>query len=87
LRCHRNGASGKTLLTRTPPAREVPRDRDGSFEPLLILKPIVVKWPLLNPSAASRGKGEEAVGPAMDAEDTFFVECAHGEGAELTDMG
>src|SRR3954471_1103273 len=34
---HRNGASGKTLLTEDGPLRvEVPRDRDGSFEPLLI---------------------------------------------------
>jgi transposase-like protein len=36
---HRNGASGKTLLTEDGPLRvEVPRDRDGSFEPLLIPK-------------------------------------------------
>ena len=35
----RNGASGKTLLTDDGPLRiEVPRDRDGSFEPLLIPK-------------------------------------------------
>src|SRR5687767_5423683 len=36
---HRNGGSGKTLLTQDGPLRaEVPRDRDGSFEPLLIPK-------------------------------------------------
>ena len=36
---HRNGASGKTVLTDDGPLRvEVPRDRDGSFEPLLIPK-------------------------------------------------
>jgi transposase-like protein len=36
---HRNGASAKTLLTQDGPLRvEVPRDRDGSFEPLLIPK-------------------------------------------------
>jgi putative transposase len=36
---HRNGASGKTVLTGEGPVRvEVPRDRDGSFEPLLIPK-------------------------------------------------
>jgi putative transposase len=36
---HRNGASGKTVLTDEGPVRiEVPRDRDGSFEPLLIPK-------------------------------------------------
>ena len=35
----RNGASAKTVLTKTGPVRiEVPRDRDGSFEPLLIPK-------------------------------------------------
>jgi len=35
----RNGASGKTLLTDDGPLRiEVPRDRDGSFEPLLVPK-------------------------------------------------
>jgi putative transposase len=35
----RNGVSGKTLLTDDGPLRiEVPRDRDGSFEPLLIPK-------------------------------------------------
>jgi len=35
----RNGASGKTLLTDDGPLRiEVPRDREGSFEPLLIPK-------------------------------------------------
>lgn len=35
----RNGATGKTLLTDDGPLRiEVPRDRDGSFEPLLIPK-------------------------------------------------
>src|SRR5205085_2118663 len=36
---HRNGVSAKTLLTQDGPLRvEVPRDRDGSFEPLLIPK-------------------------------------------------
>ncbi len=36
---HRNGASGKTVLTGDGPLRiEVPRDRSGSFEPLLIPK-------------------------------------------------
>ena len=36
---HRNGASGKTVLTEDGPLRiEVPRDRDSSFEPLLIPK-------------------------------------------------
>ena len=35
----RNGRSGKTVLTGEGPVRiEVPRDRDGSFEPLLIPK-------------------------------------------------
>jgi putative transposase len=35
----RNGVSGKTLLTDDGPLRiEVPRDREGSFEPLLIPK-------------------------------------------------
>ena len=35
----RNGTSGKTVLTDDGPLRiEVPRDRDGSFEPLLIPK-------------------------------------------------
>jgi transposase-like protein len=34
---HRNGSSAKTMLTDDGPARlEVPRDRDGSFEPALI---------------------------------------------------
>ena len=34
---HRNGATGKTVLTEDGPLRiEVPRDRTGSFEPLLI---------------------------------------------------
>jgi len=36
---HRNGASGKTVLTEDGPLRiDVPRDRIGSFEPLLIPK-------------------------------------------------
>jgi transposase-like protein len=36
---HRNGTSGKTVLTEDGPVRiDVPRDRDGSFEPLLIAK-------------------------------------------------
>jgi len=36
---HRNSASGKTVLTDDGPLRlEVPRDRDGSFAPLLIPK-------------------------------------------------
>lgn len=36
---HRNGATGKTVLTEDGPLRiEVPRDRQGSFEPLLIPK-------------------------------------------------
>lgn len=36
---HRNGASGKTVLTEDGPLRiDVPRDRSGSFEPLLIPK-------------------------------------------------
>ena len=36
---HRNGTSGKTVLTDDGPLRiEVPRDREGSFEPLLIPK-------------------------------------------------
>lgn len=35
----RNGASGKTLLTERGPVRvELPRDRDGSFSPILIPK-------------------------------------------------
>ena len=34
---HRNGSSAKTVLTEVGPVRiEVPRGRDGSFEPLLI---------------------------------------------------
>ena len=33
-RLHRNGKSGKTLLTDEGPLRiEVPRDREGTFEP------------------------------------------------------
>ena len=36
---HRNGRTGKTVLTDDGPVRiEVPRDRDGSFEPRLIPK-------------------------------------------------
>ena len=36
---HRNGASAKTVLTKDGPLRiEVPRDREGSFDPLLIPK-------------------------------------------------
>ena len=36
---HRNGTSGKTVVTEDGPLRiEVPRDRAGSFEPLLIPK-------------------------------------------------
>ena len=36
---HRNGASAKTVLTGDGPLRiDVPRDREGSFEPLLIPK-------------------------------------------------
>ena len=36
---HRNGATGKTVLTEEGPLRiEVSRDRQGSFEPLLIPK-------------------------------------------------
>ncbi len=35
----RNGASGKTIITDRGPVRvEIPRDRDGSFEPILIPK-------------------------------------------------
>jgi len=36
---HRNGSSGKTVLTGDGPVRiDVPRDRDGSFQPILIPK-------------------------------------------------
>jgi len=36
---HRNGSTGKTVLTDSGPVRiDVPRDRSGSFEPLLIPK-------------------------------------------------
>ena len=36
---HRNGASAKTVLTDDGPLRiDVPRDRQGSFEPVLIPK-------------------------------------------------
>jgi len=36
---HRNGTTGKTVLTEDGPIRvEVPRDRDGSYEPILIPK-------------------------------------------------
>ena len=36
---HRNGTTGKTVLTEDGPVRiEVPRDREGSFEPALIPK-------------------------------------------------
>lgn len=39
LNNHRNGTSGKTVLTDDGPLRiDVPRDRDGSFEPRLIGK-------------------------------------------------
>jgi transposase-like protein len=35
----RNGSSAKTVLTDTGPVRlDIPRDRDGSFEPILIPK-------------------------------------------------
>ncbi|WP_175712732.1 transposase, partial [Burkholderia ambifaria] len=35
----RNGASGKTVIADRGPVRvDVPRDRDGSFEPILIPK-------------------------------------------------
>ncbi len=35
----RNGASGKTVITERGPLRvDLPRDREGSFEPLLIPK-------------------------------------------------
>ena len=35
----RNGASGKTIITDRGPVRvDIPRDRDGSFEPALIPK-------------------------------------------------
>lgn len=38
-RNHRNGSRGKTVLTGDGPVRiEVPRDREGSFEPALIPK-------------------------------------------------
>jgi putative transposase len=37
---HRNGSSGKTVLTDKEPVRiDVPRDREGEFEPKLIAKP------------------------------------------------
>ena len=36
---HRNGTSAKTVITGEGPVRvDLPRDRDGSFEPLLIPK-------------------------------------------------
>ena len=36
---HRNGTSSKTVLTENGPIRlDIPRDRDGSFTPLLIPK-------------------------------------------------
>ena len=36
---HRNGSTGKTVLTGAGAMRiETPRDRDGSFEPLLVPK-------------------------------------------------
>src|SRR6202522_4555772 len=36
---HRNGSSGKTVLTGDGPIRiDVPRDRDGTFQPILISK-------------------------------------------------
>lgn len=36
---HRNGSSGKTVLTGNGPVRiDVPRDRDGTFQPILIPK-------------------------------------------------
>ena len=36
---HRNGATSKTVLTEDGPLRiDIPRDRQGSFEPLLIPK-------------------------------------------------
>ena len=39
LENHRNGTTGKTVLTDDGPVRlELPRDRDGSYEPILIPK-------------------------------------------------
>ena len=39
-RNHKNGSSKKTVLTtETRLALDIPRDRDGSFEPQLIAKP------------------------------------------------
>ncbi len=51
---HRNGATAKTVLTDTGPVRvDVPRDRDSSFEPLLIPKherrfTVFVRQPVLS---------------------------------------
>jgi len=61
----RNGSSAKTVLTEDGPLRiEVPRDRQGSFEPLLIAKhqrrftgfddKIVAMYPAARPRARSR---------------------------------
>ena len=37
---HRNGSSGKTVLTGDGPVRiDIPRDRSGTFQPILIPKP------------------------------------------------
>ena len=55
---HRRGASVMTVLTDEGPLRiQVPRDREGSFEPLLIAKPIFYttaeKLPLHQPLASA----------------------------------
>ncbi len=43
----RNGKSPKTIQTGQGPVRiEVPRDREGSFEPLLIPNPHISRYPL-----------------------------------------
>jgi putative transposase len=82
----RNGSSAKTLNTEVGPVRvAVPRDRDGSFEPLLVPKQARRSGGLDSSIISLYAKGMSVRDIARHVEQTAGVEISHDTVSRVTD--
>lgn len=82
----RNGSSGKTLNTEVGPVRlAIPRDRDGSFEPLLVPKQSRRSGGLDAVIISLYAKGMSVRDIARHVEQTTGVEMSHDTISRVTD--